>query len=468
MKMSPYTTHSLLAQRRADQTRIEGSQLYVEHIQRADQVSKWEHDTDKSIICNNLYAKAASNIKRDEEDLERRRKALRMLYESEMNVWKQKIREKQHVSMEERMEQIRVRAYKLRDEREAARVKFVEQCYHRQWQDSCDEARTMQRKDAQTRYLREQELLMKARGDISKNSDAENARRETELNEHMRVTSARADADIQAKKDRDNAYRHALKAQVEYCASQMEIEADNNRDRQQNLLDQWRREEGEANVKEQNRLASEKYKSLQDHECNLSNHDEKIKAAELDIERDKLVLEYNIQKEVDEISHEDAKQRNYRDAIKIYHEELSRKQHTKEQEATISEVTNSAWDDYDAREDSKRQSSFEIQRALYAQQREKMERERLYRMQDAVEHAKIKSKIETEAELERKKENDRRAAAIANQDANKALMEAKRHQRLCDRETDKNAFQEQLKRERDEFNENLRLMQRKGGRGACS
>ena len=44
---------------------------------------------------------------------------------------------------EERMEQIREKAYYLKTKREAERQEYVKKCCDRQWRDACDEARTL-------------------------------------------------------------------------------------------------------------------------------------------------------------------------------------------------------------------------------------------------------------------------------------------------------------------------------------
>ena len=59
-----------------------------------------------------------------------------------MNNWREEVLSKVE-TVEERKARIMERAYKLRDARESARGKYVEECYNRRWREACDDARTL-------------------------------------------------------------------------------------------------------------------------------------------------------------------------------------------------------------------------------------------------------------------------------------------------------------------------------------
>ena len=82
----------------------------------------------------------------ERECLGKRRQRITDLYQREMEEWKEMIVKSQEITPEERMEQIREKAYRLKAKREHDRGVYVKQCYDRQWRDASDEVRTLDSK----------------------------------------------------------------------------------------------------------------------------------------------------------------------------------------------------------------------------------------------------------------------------------------------------------------------------------
>lgn len=65
--------------------------------------------------------------------------SLQSLYSSEMTDWEQTVQSSREISQDDIMNQIRDRAYMLKDRREKERQQFVSECYERQWANACEE-----------------------------------------------------------------------------------------------------------------------------------------------------------------------------------------------------------------------------------------------------------------------------------------------------------------------------------------
>ena len=146
-----------LARRRATEALQAERLAYVDHNAKASQVVAFEHRTNKRIESNNISRKAEGFRQKDTKKLKERQKAMADLYAAEMKEWKCQVQEKNTVTTEQRMEEIREKALRLRDAREKDRRQYIEQCYERQWRASSEEARKAESQAILARLLKERE-----------------------------------------------------------------------------------------------------------------------------------------------------------------------------------------------------------------------------------------------------------------------------------------------------------------------
>jgi hypothetical protein len=86
-----------------------------------------------------------------ERDVYLRRQQLADLYNSEIEFWRSEVLSKKE-TMEERKAALMERAYALRDAREAARKKMIQEKLDALWREGCDDARTLDSKEL-TRFM---------------------------------------------------------------------------------------------------------------------------------------------------------------------------------------------------------------------------------------------------------------------------------------------------------------------------
>ena len=119
---------SKLLQRRRDQERVlHATQSFLDDHHNTIVVHDWERRTEQQIEQREVDAIARELLRREEEELGRRKDDLKSLLSGEMSQWKQTLRSSLEVTKEERTERIRKRAYELKEAREAERQQFVKE-----------------------------------------------------------------------------------------------------------------------------------------------------------------------------------------------------------------------------------------------------------------------------------------------------------------------------------------------------
>ena len=86
------------------------------------------------------------------------KETIQSLYNNDKASWENEANARMIQSKDERIEQIRSRAYKLKSTREAERLELVKDCYQRQWRDSCEEMRILQSKEMLNQIVNERKM----------------------------------------------------------------------------------------------------------------------------------------------------------------------------------------------------------------------------------------------------------------------------------------------------------------------
>lgn len=295
-----------LARRRAHEALREERLAYVDHNAKASQVVSFEHRTAKRIAATNICRKAAIFRQQDLQKLQDRQKAMEELYKREMAEWEQQVKEKNSMTTEERMEEIRSKALRLREAREADRKNYIESCYERQWRASSEEARKAESQAFLTRLLKEREKeatkpshYQGLEKEAKRLEALELEQRKKELDQHA------ADAELQ-NKERNAATKKALDLQV---AAKSQRERDSALQRQQEGAEDIQRIENEKRMA----LEAEKVRRRQQEEArrdiireNSAKSKEREQCLAKDREEDLRLLDYALQKEQRELAQEAA------------------------------------------------------------------------------------------------------------------------------------------------------------------
>jgi len=153
-----------LQQRRRDQERVlQETHSFLRQQHDTERLLDWENRTYAQIQQREVSNLTQQLLRQDENELKKRQDELQALYGGEMDQWKENLKNKLEVTPEQRMEQIRERAYALKEKREAERQEFVKECYERQWRDSCDDLRVIDSKAIMDRLAEDRKLMVNAK-----------------------------------------------------------------------------------------------------------------------------------------------------------------------------------------------------------------------------------------------------------------------------------------------------------------
>lgn len=148
-------------QRRRDQERIlDQTKSFLQDQHNTERILSWENRTQKAIERREVDDITQQLLQQDEEALSDRKHDLQSLYNGEKQNWKQTLQTSLEVTQEERMEQIRRRAYELKNKREKERQAFVAECYERQWKNACEELREYESKATLDRLTKDRAAMI--------------------------------------------------------------------------------------------------------------------------------------------------------------------------------------------------------------------------------------------------------------------------------------------------------------------
>lgn len=242
---------------------------------------------------------------------------IQSLYNNDKASWECEANARMAKSKDDKIEQIRSRAYRLKEQREAERLEFVKDCYKRQWRNSCDEMRALQSKEMLNQIVQERKHDTQRRpsGDDEKHFDFgdmcilrdEEVDIEQKHRENIIETRRALDKQIELKQ------KHAAAT-----AAQKHLEEQE----QMRLLSKL-----EEEARESERRASEKAKQEQKEvfEDTLQRTKEKQSRRELEKHQDAILLQHALDLEREAILAEKAKKHDGKAAseefIRCLHEQ---------------------------------------------------------------------------------------------------------------------------------------------------
>ena len=148
-------------QRRRHQEQIyDETQAFLNQHHNTERLHHWQAKTQHAIERRQVENIKQQLLQKDNDELDKRKNILQSLYSSEMTDWEQTVQSSREISQNDILNQIRVRAYMLKDRREKERQQFVSECYDRQWADACEELRILESKQVLDRLTKDRALMI--------------------------------------------------------------------------------------------------------------------------------------------------------------------------------------------------------------------------------------------------------------------------------------------------------------------
>lgn len=230
---------------------------------------------------------------------------LESLYTNDKISWENETNARITQSKEERIEKIRARAHGLKAKREAERVEFAKDCYHRQWRESCDEMRVLQSKEMLNQIVIDRKL------DTQK-SATNNGDNDDEHSGDMCILQNEEGDEKLKRKHRESILetRRALDKQIELKQKQATASAaqlHREEHEQRLLLSKLEEEARDSDIR-----ASEKAKQEQQEvfEDTVQRTKEKLNRLELEKHQDAILLQHALALEREVIQTENAKKQD--------------------------------------------------------------------------------------------------------------------------------------------------------------
>ena len=418
----PASQQALLAARRkADDAFLAMEAVLADHDNILKKANFEKTTTAK--IERRIKANRLEELQREGEvSLFHRRRALADMFNAEIAGWRQEVLNSEE-SLEDKKENIKKKAYALRDAREAEREAFLRGCYDSLWRDSCDDARALD-SIAMTKYMNQERLdQIQAKRDRNQQLSKDENSFLAEWKRQLEAIEARdkAKRDARYKNDMDTA--QGIRDQIAYNEGQRET----NWRMQQESAEQEIRECNEA-------IAAEEAKQKGRHdlahrmgkETSEFNKQFRIIAAETaakEREQNSILLNYALEQERLRIQEEEDAKNAWTAAAKQQRKYLEELMVREAQDTSFVDNINKreaekVWkardDALQAREDARNYLMKMVKEGRAEQIRAKAE-VRIKEKQDDKEYAKkFIGDVEEGLEIDRRAVERRRDGAVAN------------------------------------------------------
>ena len=329
------------------------------------------------------------------------------LYSNDKASWEKEADARMAKSKDERIEQIRSRAYRLKANREAERLEFVKDCYHRQWRDSCDEMRVLQSKELLNRIVLERKL------DTQKKVDSINNDKHPE---NMCVLKTVEVDEQQKHRESIIESRRALDKQIELKKKQTAATAAERRREEQEQMRLMTTLEEEARESERRSHEKAKQRQKEMFEDKMQRYREKQIRRDLDKHQDAILLQRALALEQETILAEQSKKHDGKEASQEFIRCLKEQtQHEEIEKENVDRIRAQQMDRL-AKKIDERMAAEEVERQM---QQEQIKRSREQQILKKLREADMKQQKEME-EVEENKSAVRRAVEVEIRNKEKA------------------------------------------------
>lgn len=165
--------HLILERRKQDDFIAEAVKMTEDQL-AVDLKMHWETTTNKKILNNTIQRKLASKLNQYGFNLEKRRQELRLLLAEEEQEFISKAHSMKE-TIEDKQNRMREKAASLKAKREAERQAIVQQKLDRQWQNQCEELRSVLSRRHQDQVCIERRYQLNQQAEMERERQAENA-----------------------------------------------------------------------------------------------------------------------------------------------------------------------------------------------------------------------------------------------------------------------------------------------------
>ncbi|CAM9314162.1 unnamed protein product [Ascophyllum nodosum] len=418
----------------------------VESIVATDKAmhfADWENKTTAVIAYREGKGRMLKKERANSEALLARRRRLADLYNEEMERWEHEVMNRAE-TVEERKQRILEKATRLRDARESARRKYVQECYDRQWRDSCDDARTLD-SQAHTDWVASQRWLQVAeKAARSKATFRRKRFADEQIRERIRFLEAR-EREAQEKRERLNRLMlNDLNTQVAYNAERRRQFWEQTSRDDKKELDELRAIVRDEEEKAEARRRDAYARGAEMCEINKARMEMRAVAAKEARERELVLLDYAMKKDTAGEAEDRAKREEEKKVLRQYNDYLKEQMKKEaEDEAEYDAIRQKAeariWDERDAQLKAQRDAREALMKQVHLGRQEQMRLKTLREMED----------LAADAEQAR---HDKRT--FLEEEERENQREIRKHQELLDngkllrnQMKDRNAQTEKLRQE---------------------
>jgi len=306
-----------LARRREQERVLLERQLFLKENARADCAAKWEKRTFDKIEQRDILTRIKKLADHDDEEIEEKRNQIRTLYERELNEWKEMVCNLQSKLIEERELNFRDKALKLKEKREQEKLDFAKACYDRRWRESSDQARTLVAQSTSEQLMKDRNEAMYWQSLKDSSQDFNSGKRD-EIGDRYSTDEERETQENLYRKYKNSDIRSALDQQMKDLKLKDEIETKKKLEDERALLEKWRTDTENEKIKETEALLLARCHGTETLQSNVDRLKKANEMKRLGEERDKLLLQYALEKEKTELENEKSHKVNQMDACKGY------------------------------------------------------------------------------------------------------------------------------------------------------
>ncbi len=416
-----------LARRRAQEKIFKERENFLKDECKATYVAKWEAHTSISIEKRDVQNRVHRLAELGLGLLKQRQLNIKDLYMKDVSEWTINVNKLKNISTDDRINQMREKALRLKKKREKENQDFVTQCYERRWRDGCDELRTLHSKAITDKvtYDRKCAFAKHTEHHCDDETLLDNKQAQViDINDKAQKTAM--EKNIETKK--------ALDAQMEFIRLQAEEFKQEKKIEEQEKLERWKRidelerekeilSRAEARARGE-QILIENTKRIQDREKEYDTHRK----------QDLVLLEHALSKENQEKEKEKNQSNQGKEEAKEYLTFL-RDQMVKENEDNAavdsirSEEMDKIWTKREVEEQNKQDARKKVLSEVHASRLQQIREKEIQKIKDRESLAKqvaiSKLEWERQEQTEQEEANRKKEETIKNMLANKAVMEEK-------------------------------------------
>mmetsp|Transcript_2981 Transcript_2981/g.4283 ORF Transcript_2981/g.4283 Transcript_2981/m.4283 type:complete len:476 (-) Transcript_2981:1321-2748(-) len=424
-----------LTRRRQQDAQLHSIDQYVKESSKLKLTSDWENRTDERLKnqCERNRSKEEKELK--QQLLEHRRSKLQALYQSELESWRQAIALNKNETPEERIERIREKAYRLKEQRERERQQYVAECYERQWRDACDDARTIDSKAQLEKLMIDRKNTVQAKRGVDAKEKAAEAEALRISAQKLREQEEKEEA---ARAEKNASLRRALDEQVTYVNECRNTLAKDKEREEMALLERWRSEEEDDKRQQTMTVLEAQKRGLEAVKFNQIRLEEKRKADNLERMKDNVLLQHAMAKEKNEIAQEVQKKEHAQESTRQYtrflrDQMIREKANTSTIDAIRAEEMEKIWIKRDqellARANARSRLMHEVQEGRIEQMHLKQAAREAEAKSLSEEARETMLKLAAQEEEEARRREETKAATVRNTEQIKAQMDHKQTQK---------------------------------------